>query len=89
MKIEYDEAKSQKNIAERGISFELVRSFAFSDALVVQDTRKDYVEARFNALGMIEGRLYFLTFTIRGDAIRPISLRKANKREVKRYERKS
>lgn len=88
MKIEYDEAKSEKNIAERGISFDAIREFMFATALVSQDTRKDYGEARYNALGLIGLRVHFLTFTIRGDSIRPISLRKANKREIKRYEQR-
>jgi uncharacterized DUF497 family protein len=38
---------------------------------------------RYSALrGLIENRLYHMTFTVRGDAIRVISLRKANKREM-------
>ena len=48
-----------------------------------QDTRKDYGETRYATLGLIEGRLDCMCFTIRGDNIRIISLRKANEREVK------
>jgi uncharacterized DUF497 family protein len=35
---------------------------------------------------MIEGRLHALVFTETVDGVRVISLRKANAREVKRYE---
>jgi len=38
-----------------------------------------------NALGLIEDKLYHMTYTLRSDVIRVISLRKANKREVKYY----
>ena len=35
--------------------------------------------------GLIGARLYVLVFTLRETAVRIISLRKANSREVKRY----
>ena len=50
------------------------------------DDRYDYGEDRTQALGLIDGRLHMLAFTMRGDALRVISLRKANPREVKRYD---
>jgi uncharacterized protein len=34
---------------------------------------------------LIGGRLHVLAFTMRGEVLRAISLRKANSREVKRY----
>jgi uncharacterized DUF497 family protein len=39
------------------------------------------------AMGEIEGRLHVLVYTKRGQTLRIISLRRANKREVKRYEK--
>ncbi|UIF91857.1 BrnT family toxin [Cupriavidus sp. UYPR2.512] len=38
------------------------------------------------AYGPIGPRLYCLVFTIRGETLRAISLRKANSREVRDYE---
>lgn len=87
MAITYDPGKNEKSIAERGISFDRASEFEWSGALVVEDTRKDYREARFQALGFIEGRLHMLVFTPRAGDTHVMSLRKANKREVKRYER--
>jgi uncharacterized DUF497 family protein len=52
-------------------------------ALRSWSTRKDYGETRYAALGPIEGRLHCVCFTIRGNKLRIISLRKANEREVK------
>jgi uncharacterized DUF497 family protein len=86
--ITYDPDKNEKNIALRGISFEWAAEFEWSSAFVVEDTRKDYGERRFQALGFIEERLHVLVFTPRAGNIHVISLRKANKREVKRYEAK-
>ncbi len=85
MKIEFDPAKNAKNILERGISFELAAEFDLATAKIWADTRKDYGEERFIALGYIGERLFSLVFTVRGEVLRVISLRKANSREVKSY----
>ena len=86
MNISYDPGKNEKNIAERGISFEQAAEFEWSSTLIVEDSRKDYGEPRFQALGLIGKRLHALVFTPRAGQVHVISLRKANKREVKRYE---
>lgn len=88
MAITYDPDKNEKNIALRGITFEWAAEFEWSSAFVVEDARKDYGERRFQALGFIEERLHVLVFTPRAGNTHVISLRKANKREVKRYEAK-
>lgn len=86
MKISFDPEKNEKNIAERGISFERAADFDWSSALIVEDDREDYGELRFQALGLIAGRLHMLVFSPRQGRVHIISLRKANKREVKRHE---
>lgn len=86
MDITYDPTKNDTNIADRGLSFELVRHFDWNSALVVEDTRRKYSESRFQALGKIDGRLHMVVFTVRDESLRIISLRKANSREVARYE---
>ena len=86
MNIGYDPGKNEKNIAERGISFGQVAEFEWSSALIVEDSRKDYGEPQFQALGFIGKRLHALVFTPRAGQVHVISLRKANRREVKRYE---
>jgi len=86
--ITYDLEKNEKNLRERGISFVRAADFDWSSALVIEDTRMDYGESRFQALGFIEERLHMLVFTPRAPDTHVISLRKANKREVKRYEAK-
>ena len=86
MNISYDPGKNEKNIVERGISFERAAEFEWSSALIVEDSRKNYGEPRFQALGFIGERLHALVFTPRVGQVHVISLRKANRREVKRYE---
>jgi uncharacterized protein len=84
--ISFDPAKNERNIAARGISFECAAAFEWDTALIVEDTRRDYGERRFQALGLIDGRLHVLVFTPRAGKTHVISLRKANQREVRRYE---
>jgi uncharacterized protein len=84
--ISFDAAKNARNIATRGISFEQALAFEWDSALIVADTRRDYGERRFQALRLIAERLHVLVFTPRSGKTHVISLRKANKREVERYE---
>jgi uncharacterized protein len=86
VEIEFDPAKSERNVRERGLSFELTADFDFETAVYVEDNRYNYGERRIRALGYIEERLYALVYTVRGETLRVISLRRANRREVKIYE---
>ena len=49
------------------------------------DDRYAYGELRMIALAPETGGLYYVAFVDRGDARRIISLRRANRREVKHY----
>lgn len=86
MKIDFDHAKNEKNIRDRGLSFERVADFDFANAVVREDIRKAYPELRLIALGFLDVRLHFLCFTPIAGGIRVISFRKANRREEKAYE---
>lgn len=86
MDITFDASKSERNVALRGIPFDLATMFEWDHALIVEDLRKVYGESRYQALGLIEGRLHMLVFTPREGKVHVISLRNANEREVKRYE---
>ena len=88
MAISFDPAKNERNLAERGISFEHAADFEWPSALVVEDLREDYGEPRFQALGFIGDRLHVLVFTPRAGSVHIISLRKANRREALKYESK-
>ncbi len=86
MEIDFDSAKNEWNILQRELSFERVANFDFKTAVFSVDARRDYGEIRRRALGLLDGRLYALVFVETADGIRVISFRKANKREVNRYE---
>jgi uncharacterized DUF497 family protein len=81
----FDPAKNARNIDVHGITFDRVIDFDWSLAFQLEDTRRNYGERRFRAFGPIEGRMHLLVYTPRGASLHVISLRKANKREVRRY----
>ncbi len=87
MKFEWDEAKSDACFAERGFDFAYaVRVFLDPDRRIQRDERFDYGEHRYRVLGRIEGRVFMVVYTRRSTGFRIISARKANQREVQRYE---
>jgi uncharacterized DUF497 family protein len=89
IKIEFDSAKSDKNSRIRRLPFERALDFDWETALYIEDTRYDYPEQRFVALGYLEERLHVLCFTPILGGIRIISFRKANLREVRRYDKET
>jgi uncharacterized DUF497 family protein len=85
MAFTFDPEKNARNVAERGLSFGLVERLEWETAMVVEDTRRNYGEIRLQVLALLEGRLYVTVVTPRGEDLRVISFRKANRREVERY----
>ena len=85
MEIEYDPNKNNRNIEQRGISFEQVHDFDWDTATIKEQIREAQTEQRFVAVGKINHRLHVLVFTLRNH-LRVIRLRKANDREIKDYE---
>lgn len=85
MRVSYDLAKNERNIRERGLSFDEATRFDFDTAHVFVDARHDYGETRYVAVGRLDDRLHVLCFAETADGIRVISFRKANLREVHRY----
>jgi uncharacterized DUF497 family protein len=86
MEYEWDAAKAGTNRRKHGVSFTAVLDFEWVTARAVADDRADYGERRWLALGVINGRLYSLAFTIRDQRIRVISLRMASRKERTLYE---
>ncbi len=88
MEFEWGDAKSDACFAQRGFDFvHAIRAFLDSNRLISRDSRRDYGEERYRLLGMIEGRVFVVIFTIRNSIIRVISARKANKRGVEEYDK--
>lgn len=85
MDITYDIAKNEHNIAERGLSFDLVAELDWATGLIAIDTRKDYPETRHVMLAELKGRLHFVCYIETEAGARVLSFRKANNREKRLY----
>jgi len=86
MKYQWDKNKSTSNFQKHGIEFaDAVSVFQDDLALTIPDRRFD--EERFISIGMDAfGRILAVVFTWRGDEIRLISARRAERSERKQYE---
>ena len=82
---DWDEPKRQANLAKHGVDFAEMDRFDWSSADIRADDRFDYGETRKSALGLIEGRLFAVSYTERGAITRIITLRKANEREKRQW----
>lgn len=87
MQIEFDPAKDALNIKNHGLTLALAKSLEFDLLISLADTtRHDYFELRMIGFAPIEQTVYCVVFVEReDDVMRVISLREANKREVRDY----
>jgi len=88
MAFTFDPDKNARNMAERGLSFELVEQLEWHSALVKEDRRRDYGETRLQVWAVLDNQLFVAVLTPRGEDLRVISFRRANKREKKTYGQK-
>lgn len=87
MNFEWDDQKSDACFEQRGFDFVFVTTAFFDHRrVVVADERGSYGERRYKLFGVIQHRLFVVIYTLRKDAVRIISARKANHREVRFYE---
>jgi uncharacterized protein len=87
MNTTYDEAKNAVNQEKHGVSLTLAEAIDWTSVWFAPDDRMDYGELREIGYAVIDARLYCVVFTQRGEIFHIISLRKANNREIRRYEK--
>jgi uncharacterized DUF497 family protein len=80
---DFDPAKEAANLSKHGIS--LARWVDLEIRAIVTAEPFDYGDPRYRAYGAIDGVAYCLVFTVRNGKYRPISLRRAHAKEMKRY----
>ena len=86
---EWDSGNSDKNLKKHRVTNqESEEVFINEPLIVIDDTVHSIKEKRFNAFGKTcDGRKLFLTFTIRNNKIRIISIRDMDKKEKTKYEK--
>jgi uncharacterized DUF497 family protein len=84
-RFEFDPVKDAVNRRKHGCSFADALALDWPSLAVIEDRRMDYGERRWRGMGDIGERLHCVVFTVRNDAIRIISLRRANRREIEAH----
>ncbi len=85
IEITFDPAKDAAKRVKHDLSLAEAGRLEWNTALIEEDDRRDYGEARMLAIGYIGHRLHFVVFVKRDGLRRIISLRKTNEREDRRY----
>ena len=87
MDIEFDQDKRDITLQERGLDFADAAAVFAGPGATTEDRRQDYGEPRYITFGILNTRLVALVWTPRGGKRRIISMRYANDREKRKYQR--
>ena len=85
MLIDFDPVKDKPNRAQHGLSLAFARKLIWEEALVWVDRRYQYNEIRMIGLVPEGNTLYYVAFVDRGEIRRVISLRHAERKEIRHY----
>lgn len=85
---EWDRGNADKSYKKHGVSpSEAEESFLDEKALILKDIKHSKKEKRYILIGKtLEEKILFIVFTLRRKKIRIISVRKANRKEINKYE---
>jgi uncharacterized DUF497 family protein len=86
LSFDWDDEKAAANLTKHGVPFdEALAVFLDINRLDRYDGREDYGEDRFLTIGLVESFELVVAYTLRGDTIRIISARKAERHEQRDY----
>ena len=84
-RFEFNDAKSQSNMAKHGIDF-LAAQDLWNDPMLLEIPARTDDEPRYLVIGLIAEKHWSAVITYRGTNIRLISVRRARTEEVALYE---
>ncbi len=85
LEFEFNPAKSLANRKKHGIDF-IEAQLLWNDERLLEMNATTTEESRQIAIGIVRGKCWLAVFTMRGTAIRLISVRRVRVREVQLYE---
>lgn len=86
LSLTWDEAKRQKAKDDRGIDFSDAAIVFAGPTFEFEDVRHHYGECRMICFGLLAGRMVAIGYVQRGEKRHIFSMRKANEREITRYQ---
>jgi uncharacterized DUF497 family protein len=78
---EWDEQKRCENLRKHRLDFRDCAAAFRWRTLTVMDHRFDYGEDRWRSYGLLRERVVVMVYVVRGNAVRVISMRKADRDE--------
>ena len=88
MDCEWDPAKNRSDFAKHGLDFEDAEQVLDGNCFTVEDRCFIYGERRLITKGLLDGRAVVMAHVQRGDSNRIVSMRRANRREQKIYQKR-
>jgi len=88
MRFEWDVAKNNVNRVKHGIDFETAKGL-WLDKNRIEIQTPHPIENRHIIIGELQGKLWTAIYTVRGDAVRIISVRRSRKKEARLYEKEN
>jgi uncharacterized DUF497 family protein len=85
MDFEWDRAKELTNRKKHGVDFRTAAKVFLDPHVIEFDDLDANGELRFNAIGLVDGRMLFVAYTMRDDVVRIISARGAEPHEKRKY----
>jgi uncharacterized protein len=85
MDFEWDKSKEQANRKKHGVDFQTAAKVFLDPNVIEFDDLSVTGELRFNAIGIVDGRTLFVTYSMRGTVVRIISARGAEPHEKRKY----
>jgi hypothetical protein len=85
VKIEFDPAKRDATMEQRGLDFADVVQVIIGMTVTNEDRRYDYSEPQFQTYGLLNDRLVMFAWTPIAGGLRVISMRKCNEREQNHF----
>jgi uncharacterized protein len=82
---EFDPEKSAANKAKHGIDFDNAQAIWRDDQRIIGPTYSGGDDERFMVIGLMDGKLWAATITMRDETVRIISVRRARANEAKAY----
>ena len=88
MTYEWDQRKRRSILVKHGLDFADTEVVFSGSCVTFVDDRFDYGEERLITLGLLAGRVVVIAHAQRNEVVRIISMRKANRREQKIYQKR-
>lgn len=85
MEVEFDPAKRDWTLKERGLDFRKCADLIGGQQFTQEDDRQAYPEPRFLTYAMLDARLVMFAWTPIAKGIRVFSMRKCNEREQQKF----